>query len=84
MKVVTWLRGPQRIKARVEGSGSEQARISPQRRKFGLRGLLAAMLGIVTVGLVRLHGEGKGISSLMVRRYEAVYARLLWSPALLR
>ena len=77
MKVVTWLRGPRR--ALKIGEEGEQKRVVPtKRRKLGLRGLIAGLLGIVGVGLLRKHGEGKGVSSVMVRRYEAIYARLPW------
>ena len=78
MKVVTWLRG-RAVGARTVGGKGEQRRAVPRRRTIGLRGMLGALLGVVAVGLVRLHGEGKSVSPFMARRYEAVYARLPWS-----
>ena len=81
MKVFTWLRGPRRREA-VVGADGEQKRVIPRRRKVGLRGLVAALLGVMSVGLVRLHGEGKGVSTVMAKRYEAVYAALPWGGLL--
>lgn len=81
MKVVTWIRGPRRRDV-VAGTEGEHKTVIPRRRRIGLRGILAAVLGVVSVGLVRMHGEGKGVSPVMTRRYEAVYARLPWSGLL--
>lgn len=47
-----------------------------------MKGIIAALVGVVSVGLVRLHGEGKGVSPVMIRRYEAVYAALPWGSML--
>ncbi|CAD6579354.1 MAG: hypothetical protein TREMPRED_002454 [Tremellales sp. Tagirdzhanova-0007] len=81
MKVVTWLRG-WRSGIQKIGVEGKQKRSVPKRRKIGLRGSLAALLAVVGVSLVRLHGEGKGVSTVMAKRYEAVYARLPWSGML--
>ena len=74
MKVVSWLRGPRpsRPSTRITG-----------KRKVGLRGLLAVLLGIVGVGMARVVSDTGVVSRAMEARYEAVYASLPWA-ALLR
>lgn len=86
MKITGWLR-PKRLDmglGTVQGAEGEQPRrIVPRSRKFGARGLLLAIVGAVSVGLVRLWSEGQGFSGIMLRRYRAVYASLP-GPSLLR
>ena len=59
---------------------AEQTRASiPKRRRIGLRGILIGTMGLITIGLARIWSESKGsISSVMAKRYEAVYRQLPW------
>lgn len=80
MKVVSWLRRKKGGVVVDLDKQAEQTRASiPKRRRIGLRGILIGTMGLITIGLVRIWSESKGsISSVMLRRYEAVYRQLPW------
>ncbi|OCF40052.1 hypothetical protein I317_06127 [Kwoniella heveanensis CBS 569] len=52
-----------------------------RRRKFGLRSIIALFLGLISVGLYRVRSDtaSYGISALMKRRYDAVFAAVPWA-----
>ena len=81
MKVVTWLRG-RRLGNQNMGVEGKQKRSVTKGRKLGLRGLLAALLGMVGVRIGGSEGDGRGVSTVVGKRYEAVYARLPWGGML--
>lgn len=65
----------------ASGNDLPDAMQGPSSRAKSRRTMLGATVGLVAVvaaGLARLHAEGGGISSIMVRRYEAVFDRLPW------
>jgi hypothetical protein len=84
MKIVSWIRrtaAKRRIEA-VKGPETsvpteQKASVSLSRRVSG-KGLLAGLLVIVSIGLARLHSEGRSVAGPIVRRYEAVFNSLPW------
>lgn len=84
MKVVSWIKRQRASGATSNGvdldKQAEQTRASiPKKRRIGLRGILVGTMGLITIGLVRIWSESKGsVSSVMMRRYEAVYRQLPW------
>lgn len=85
MKVVGWLRqsfgkakpkSASTITTNLEGS---VVRTVPKTRKIGLRGIVAALVGIVGIGLYRLCTEASGVSTLVNKRFDAVFAAAPWA-----
>jgi hypothetical protein len=85
MKVGNWLKrlvgresghAAEANEAEKEGAKVEKA---PRRRRFGLGGVIAAVVGVVGLGLYRLGLDDGGISPAMIRRFEAVYAEAPWA-----
>lgn len=62
----------------VVGAGAAPRKVGA-RRRIGLRGIVATLVGVVGVGLWRLGDESAGISTTVLRRYDAVYAAAPWA-----
>ncbi|WVQ78827.1 hypothetical protein IAT38_000918 [Cryptococcus sp. DSM 104549] len=91
MKIVTWLRGRRPAGKRTvtfkEDAGTKETemgekRVVPRRRKLGLRGIIVVILGVVSVGLARVAADTGPVSSVMKRRYDAVFTSAPWSGLL--
>ena len=81
MKVVSRLRNRPTGTIRVDAPDAPRG-VIPIRRRIGLRGLLGLILGVVGIGLIRVARESRGgVSSIMIKRYEAVYALMPFASA---
>ncbi|KAL1410749.1 hypothetical protein Q8F55_001691 [Vanrija albida] len=81
MKVVGWARrlaGRRGGDGEVAGAGAAP-RVVGKRRRIGLRGIVGVLVGLVGLGLWRLGGESAGLSTAVVRRYDALYAAAPWA-----
>lgn len=82
MKVVSWMRRGRRREPVVLNADREQEKTRaaiPKRRRIGLRGLMLGLMGLITIGLVRISRDSRGsVSSMMASRYQAVYQQLPW------
>ncbi|TXT15769.1 hypothetical protein VHUM_00272 [Vanrija humicola] len=84
MKVVGWARrlagsGKKAVAdGEVAGAGAAPRKVGKTRR-VGLRGIIGTLVGIVGIGLWRLSGESAGISTTVLKRYDAVYAAAPWA-----
>ncbi|WRT65785.1 uncharacterized protein IL334_002734 [Kwoniella shivajii] len=90
MKIVNWLKGSRKNTisngkgdephaTSVESKAEGRRNIIPRTRKIGLRATITFLLGIVTVGLVRVAKDTGPISGIMKSRYEAVFAAAPWT-----
>ncbi|WOO81617.1 uncharacterized protein LOC62_03G005140 [Vanrija pseudolonga] len=83
MKVVGWAKrllgkGKKGADGEVAGAGAAPRKVG-SRRRIGLRGIVATLVGVVGIGLWRLGDESAGISTTVLRRYDAVYAAAPWA-----
>ncbi|WWD16412.1 hypothetical protein CI109_100838 [Kwoniella shandongensis] len=84
MKIVSWLRGPKSSPSKAvaevdQKEKKEVKRTVSWRRKLGLRGLVVAFLGVISIGLARVSADTGPISSVMLKRYDAVFAQASWA-----
>ncbi|KAK8861667.1 hypothetical protein IAR55_002490 [Kwoniella newhampshirensis] len=72
--------GEEKKKKEIEiGQVGEKQVVVSKRRKLGLRGLIVALLGVISIGLARVASDTGPISSITIKRYEAVYAHTPWA-----
>ena len=88
MKVVSWIGRSRRSAVESVTTDETVVGLPPpvssrrrqliEKRRGRLRGMFAAFLGVMVIGMIRVARDARGVSKIMERRYEAVYRALPW------